>query len=117
MAEKKVRWEKMSKARGNVVTPDEVIFGVAELAHGYEFRHPEGSLLEDYKKWGVWRNNLHDSMFYTSTRTGKSPVFLHEKGNPVPGMLLIDGEERVQHADKTELWFLILVREQFPDAP
>lgn len=108
MEQKKPQYEKMSKSRGNVITPDEVMYGVAELQPGYEFRFFNGVVIDDFKELGVWRNRLNDSMFYTSTRTGKHPVFLHEKGNPVPALLLIDGEECLQHPEKHHLWLHIL---------
>ena len=70
------KWEKMAKSKGNVITPDEVIYGVSDLASGYEFRLPQVvkkgeefflvvTSLNDYKEWGVWLDKLKDSMFYT----------------------------------------------------
>lgn len=90
--------DKMSKSRGNVVTVDEVIYGVADLDPSCEFRDLSGRVI-DYKSLGVWRHRSGDSMFYTSTRTGKRPVFLHQKDNPEPALLLIDGVERIQHPE------------------
>lgn len=33
--------EKMSKSRGNVITPEEVVYGVYEMHSGYEFRNQQ----------------------------------------------------------------------------
>ena len=88
--------EKMSKSRNNVITPDEVIYGVVTLAPGFEFRDKLGNVF-DYAKWRIWRDKGHDSFYYTSTQTGKIPVFLCEIDNPFPCILLINNEEVEQH--------------------
>ena len=66
--------EKMSKSRGNVVTIDEVVHGVRNVADGYVFRNHACEVV-DYSALGVWRNQA-DGCYYTSTRTGLRPVFL-----------------------------------------
>ncbi len=91
------KWEKMSKSRNNVITIEEVIYGVANLAGDYQFRLENGTVLDDYKEWGVWRNRHGDSMFYTSTKTGKLPVFLCHKDDATPPPLLINGTPTTQH--------------------
>lgn len=105
-----VRGEKMSKSRGNVVTIDEVVHGISELDPSVEFRFGNGQVIADYKAVGVWRDSPGDSMFYTATRHGKQPVFLHEKDNPFPAMLLIHGSETIQHPGEFDLWWGILER-------
>jgi len=95
--------EKMSKSRGNVVTVDEVVYGVYEVASGYEFRNALGEII-DYKFWGIWQDKSGTGDFYTSTRTGKQPAFLCEVDGD-PCVLLINGEERSQHSDE-EMWFV-----------
>lgn len=88
-------YTKMSKSRGNVITPDEVIYGVAYFfEEGYDFRDSWGRVV-DYQQMGVWRNKGGDGFYYTSTRTGRQPVFLCTAGEPC--RLLVNGEEVVQH--------------------
>lgn len=99
------QYEKMSKSRGNVVLPEEVVYGVHELPFEYEFRDFLGEVV-DYKEFGVWRDKFHTSFFFTSTKHGREPVWLCEKnkfdseGKPIPLVLLINGEEKVQHPDE-----------------
>ncbi len=71
------RREKMSKSRGNVVNPDEVVRGVYRLDPGYEFRDTCGNFV-DYKFFGVWFKT--GVGYHTSRKTGNIPVFLHFKG-------------------------------------
>lgn len=94
------KWEKMSKSRGNVVLPEEVVYGVCDLDRGFEFRDVNGQVV-DWQEINIWRDKLKSGDFFTATRFGRRPVFLHFKDNPVPCMLETDGEERLQH---TELW-------------
>ena len=89
---------KMSKSCGNVVMPEEVVYGVSSVDPAYEFRDESGQVI-DYREYGVWRDRPRTSMYFTDTRHGRRPVFLCETGNPEPCVLLIDGEERVQHAE------------------
>jgi hypothetical protein len=95
---------KMSKSRGNVVLPDEVVHGVCGLDDCYEFRYANGNLT-DWKAAGVWR---HESGYFTSTRTKRQPVFLHEVGNPVPCLLRIKGVEQIQHPELLGYWQQLL---------
>ncbi len=76
--------EKMSKSRGNVVMVDEVVYGVCEITDGYEFRNINNEPIEDFRAIGIWRDKGGDGNFYSSLRTGKHPVFLCKKGEPVP---------------------------------
>lgn len=94
--------EKMSKSRGNVITVDEIVFGVREVNEGYEFRFPTGELV-DYTKIDIYRNP-EDHLYYTTTRFGKQPVFLHEKDNSVPAIILWEGTELLQHPDLVNYW-------------
>ena len=94
------KWPKMSKSRGNVVTIDEVVYGIYKLPHEYGFRDRTGKLV-DFKKVGVWRDT---DGYRTSTRDGNRPVFLHEKDNPVPGMM----GSRLQHPNDFEYWSALL---------
>lgn len=120
-------FEKMSKSRGNVVTIDEVVHGVAVLDPSCEFRDAFGGVIGDYRAAGVWRDRAGDGMYYTSTRSGRQPVLLHERGNPMPALLSVGGVDRLQHEDKgmvrvevgpdgtpvetrTRLWDMILAR-------
>lgn len=110
MADEKPRWEKMSKSKGNVISVDEVVYGVANVDPRYEFRSPDGDVI-DWKELCVWRNpDPADNFYYTAVRFGRMPVFLHEAGNPVPALFLIDGEERVQHPRRAAIWHGILER-------
>ncbi len=66
-----VRYEKMSKSRGNVVSPDDVVFGVHKLAEGWMFF--------DEHDWFVPANDVRRKSFdgheYMRTST-RAPVFL-----------------------------------------
>lgn len=98
------KWEKMSKSRGNVVLPEEVVYGVYEYdSKNWEFRLPNGDVI-DPGELGVWRDKLRTGFYFTATRYRRMPIFLHEKNNPVPSLLLIDGEEKVQHPDLVNFW-------------
>lgn len=97
-------YEKMSKSRGNVVLPEEVVYGVADLKPECEFRFISGGIISDYRECGIWQNCLHDKFFYTATRFGRLPVFLHYKDNPCPALLTINGKETLQHPDLKEFW-------------
>ena len=98
--------EKMSKSRGNVVRPDEVVYGVAELSGKYEFRDEWNDVIDDYKKLGVWRSQ-EDGFYYTATRFDRRPVFLHFKDNPVPA--LFGGKMNThQHTSKIQIWQRLL---------
>lgn len=89
-------YQKMSKSRGNVIGVDEILFGVAELESGYEFRLGDGALI-DYHQIPVWRDKCGTGYFYLGSSYGRLPVFLHEVGNSEPCILLLDGVEAVQH--------------------
>lgn len=119
-------WEKMSKSKGNVVRPEEVVFGVSDLDRDYEFRDVEGDVI-DYKAWGVWRDrfgSVYDKhvpnaerkpmLFYTSTIYKNQPVFLHRKGNPIPALFRDDdGFEYAQHQYLTRWWVMMLDKYEF----
>jgi hypothetical protein len=75
---------------------DEVVHGIHELAPGYEIRDMIGALI-DFKQWGVWRDKAKNGFFYTSTRSKRQPVFLCCSEDGGECLLLIDGEEKVQH--------------------
>jgi valyl-tRNA synthetase len=90
------KYEKMSKSRGNVVLPEEVIYGVIELDPGCEFRDKYGNTV-DWQN-NVWRDKGKSGFFFTATRFGRQPVFLCEKGDHcVHSVLLIDEQEKEQH--------------------
>ncbi len=92
-----VKYEKMSKSRGNVVMVDEVVFGIQELDRECEFCDKDGNLIEDYKKFEIWRDKLGDGMFYSSKRFGKFPVYLRNKNTLELCTFLINGKEVLQH--------------------
>ncbi len=95
---KSPRWEKMSKSRGNVISPEEVVCGVADLRTGYEFRGLDRRVIQDFKAVGVWCDPA-TGWYFTAERYGKAPVFLCQTGNPVPPLLhgAEDEEPRLQH--------------------
>lgn len=95
----------MSKSRGNVVSPEEVVHGVYELDSGYEFRDTDKNLV-DWQAAGVWRTPEYN--YFTSTRTRKRPVFLHEVNNPVPCLLQVRGVEQLQHPELISYWLELL---------
>ena len=97
-------YEKMSKSRGNVVLPEEVVYGVADLPSEYEFRWPNGRVIEDFKDVGVWRDRLNTDLYFTASMFGRIPVFLHYKGNPVPAILVIKGQRTQQHPQLVAFW-------------
>jgi valyl-tRNA synthetase len=92
---------KMSKSRGNVVSPEEVIYGVCKLTPGYEFRDLAGKVV-DFKVQGVWRQA--DCGYLTSTKFGRQPVFLHYINEPVPPLLA----NKLQHPDEIDYWINLL---------
>lgn len=108
-------YEKMSKSRGNVVTPDEVIYGAAGVpSQGYEFRAYDGRVLdrEDVQLLGVWQDRAGTGMFYTSVRTGKLPVYLCRSLEEGAVTLLVNGREVEQHpAGHVEYWAYARVNE------
>ncbi len=90
---------KMSKSRGNVISPDEVIRGVAELSDDYEFRDLDDELI-DWKLKRVWFD--HNVGYRTSTKYGRQPVFLHIKSSSIPPNLTT--LQTVQHAAELGFW-------------
>lgn len=110
IGEAMVKYEKMSKSRGNVVTVDEVVNGVFELKSPFEFRAwslgKEQFDIIDHKEFGVWRDTK-TGCYFAATKFKKFPVFLCEKSNPVPLILNSGDAEIVQH-DWHPVWPVIL---------
>ena len=96
----------MSKFRGNVVSPDEVVYGVYKTEHGYEFRDLDGRLV-DFKRQGVWRRTS-DQNYFTAARYGQKPVFLHVCNNPIP----VNLENTIQHANEIDFWANLLAKHE-----
>ena len=94
-----VKRVKMSKSRGNVISPDEVVYGVYTLAPGYEFRDLEGQLV-DWEKERVWF--MSGRGYLTSTKYGRRPVFMHKVDDPIP--VFLSNMETVQHVEEVEFW-------------
>lgn len=92
--------EKMSKSRGNVISPDEIIKGVYQLDAGYEFRDFQGQVV-DWKKEHVF---LQPKVGYWTHK--KVPVCLHEVDNPVP--VFLEGWSSSQHPDAMSYWLDLL---------
>ena len=86
----------MSKSKGNAIGIDEVTKGAYTLNDEYEFRDLHGQLV-DWEKMKVWKA---PEGYRTSLSTGKQPVFLHIKGEPVP--LLLNGY--TQHRESQNYW-------------
>ena len=113
--QKKPEWVKMSKSLGNVVTVDEVVYGVAEVDNGFEFRNVCNEPI-DYKEWNVWQDVAGTGFYYTSTRSGKKPVWLCQIGDSDVPILLIDGEEKEQHPGYEErVYFVLRKKEDNPE--
>jgi hypothetical protein len=89
------QWTKMSKSGHNIVTPDEVTYGVESCNFGYEFRFKDGTIC-DFKAYGVWQNKNGGNFFYTSTITGRIPIYLYY--NEEPCIVFINGQEVIQHS-------------------
>ena len=102
---------KMSKSLGNVVTIDEVVYGVANVADGFEFRNVRNEPI-DYKEWGVWQDMAGTGFYYTSTRTKKQPAWLCQIGDPGAAVLLIDGEEKEQHPGYEEVAYYVFRKKE-----
>jgi valyl-tRNA synthetase len=94
----KPKYEKMSKSRGNVVCPEEVVYGVHEIDKRYEFRGIDGKVI-DWKELGVWQDKLNTHCFFTSKRYDRQPVWLCLRENGVPCVLEVDGRTIIQHED------------------
>ena len=109
--------EKMSKSRGNVVRPEEVVYGVHELAGTHEFRTLTGDIIEDLKECGVWQDMFGNGCFYTSTCHGKHPVMLHERGNEVPCIIVVQGKEILQHPEQVVFWDMMKNYLEYIGAP
>ena len=115
------QWEKMSKSKGNVIRPEEVVYGVRSIEDSHEFRDLDNDVI-DYRAWGVWQDEFRTvydkyvpnaegpkpSLFYTATRYGLRPVFIHQKDNPIPCLFTDNGREYTQHAYLTEWWAMML---------
>lgn len=96
---------KMSKTRGYVVLPEEVVRDVFTLVKDYEFRDLAGRLV-DWKLTGVWLQPGRG--FLTSIKYGRRPVFLHVIGYPVPAFLA--GWATMQHSEEHDYWLGLLKR-------
>ncbi len=84
---KKPKFEKMSKSRGNVISPEEVVFGVFELDPNYEFRtelHDGELIVVDYKDFGIWQDQIRTGFYFLASKFGKLPAFLHQKRKSSP---------------------------------
>jgi valyl-tRNA synthetase len=90
------QYEKMSKSRGNVVLPEEVVYGVAELPSNLEFRDIDGEVVD--WKFNVWQEPI-SHFYFTATRYGRKPVFYCIVGNPGTPLIVVDGRKLVQHPD------------------
>ena len=90
---------KMSKSSGNAIGVDEVVYGVASVDDGYEFRTANGTRIAagQVRELGVWRDRAGSGDYFTSERFGKRPVFVHQVGDPEPCLFAVDGGVRSQH--------------------
>lgn len=92
---------KMSKSHGSMISIDEVMYRVAVVDPNYEFRYLGLRTPIDHGNMQVWQDKAGDGFFYTPIRFGKVPVYLHEKGNPIPTRFLDEGGNvSVQHPGK-----------------
>jgi hypothetical protein len=105
--------EKMSKSRGNCVTVDMAVFGIASIKPGYEFRDMANRTISNWKRCSIWRDRNGDGCFYTGPAFGTLPVFLCKSDEIIPARLLIDGVERMQHGKQRRFW--AAMAEAFPD--
>lgn len=94
-----MKLEKMSKSKGNVVEVDEVVYGVASVVEGYEFRDENSELIDAVNR--VWRKG---NSYWLCRRYGGRPVFLHYKDEPVPPLIM----GKIQHADLLDYWSKLL---------
>jgi valyl-tRNA synthetase len=101
----KSQYTKMSKSRGNVISPDEVVYDGYWLDNGYEFRDLSGEVA-NWRKIDIWRRP--GQSYRTTRKFGNHSVFLHEKDNPVPALLNDD----LQHADELEFWAGLLEKHE-----
>lgn len=91
--------EKMSKSKGNVVTIDEVVYGVSSVASGYEFRDENSELIDP-----VNRAYRMGNSYRLHRKYGHHPVFLHYKDDPVPPLIM----GKVQHENLLDYWSRLL---------
>lgn len=110
-------WEKMSKSKGNVISVDEVVHGVATIDHPYELRLPIAEngtytlIPFDFKKFHVWRDG---PFYFTGNSYGKVPVFLCKKGREDPCQFPYNGgviEQHENHPIFNQEWFLKIEEE------
>lgn len=93
--------EKMSKSKGNSISVDEVVRGVAQVAPGFVLHDEHGRVVRP-QDVGAWRGLY--GMYYEAARFGGKPLFLnYDDDNPVPPLLC--GE--VQHP-KSKFWEIVL---------
>ena len=98
-------WEKMSKSRGNVISVDDVVYGVYRVAPGYEFRDLHGLVINPIQRV---RQDGPDYRYRYMDHLGGAPVFLHLKGEPVPP--LIRGKR--QHPECVKYWRELLEKHE-----
>ncbi len=94
-----MKFEKMSKSKGNVVTVDEVVCGVASVIEGYEFRDENLKLIDS-----VNCVRGKDNSYWLYRKHGGRPVFLHYKNDPVPPLIM----GKTQHEDFIIYWNKLL---------
>jgi hypothetical protein len=103
--------EKMSKSRGNSVSVDMVVNGVASIGAGQEFRDLENRVIQNWKRCGIWRGT--DGFYRTSPAFGKRPVFLCLSHEIIPSRLVVNRREVMQHGNLLHFWEVF--HEAFPD--
>lgn len=95
---------KMSKSRGNCVTVDMCVYGVAEIDPGFEFRDSFNRVIRKWHRCGIWRDKAGDGMFYAGPAFQKRPVLLCRADEIIPSRLVVNGREVMQHPHLFALW-------------
>lgn len=99
--------QKMSKSRGNVIHPEEMVYGVCDLSEEYEFRDLNNEAIDHQRSWIYRKEGKH---FYHKSL----PVFLCRKNYPVPCLITINGEEQLQHEEQINYWLMMLEKYENP---